>query len=81
MEMYVLYKNIFFSFCSFAIWNTMMGTSLLSMPWGITQSGFVLGILLIVGLGILTLYTAYRVLKAKDYLGTIHSLCRILVKC
>ncbi len=23
--------------CSFAIWNTMMGTSILSMPWGIKQ--------------------------------------------
>lgn len=23
--------------CSFAIWNTMMGTSILSIPWGIKQ--------------------------------------------
>lgn len=26
-----------FWFCSFAIWNTMMGTSILSIPWGIKQ--------------------------------------------
>ncbi|CAK8675908.1 neutral amino acid transporter 9-like [Clavelina lepadiformis] len=52
----------------FAIWNTMMGTSLLSMPWGLVQSGFTFGILLIVFMGLLTLYTAYRVLQSKDYL-------------
>ena len=28
----------------FAIWNTMMGTSMLSMAWGLQQSGFILGI-------------------------------------
>jgi sodium-coupled neutral amino acid transporter 9 len=28
----------------FAIWNTMMGTSMLSMAWGLQQSGFLLGL-------------------------------------
>ncbi|XP_077971830.1 neutral amino acid transporter 9-like isoform X2 [Styela clava] len=51
----------------FAIWNTMMGTSLLSMPWGIGQSGFILGILIIAFTGLLAFYTAYRVVKSKDY--------------
>lgn len=52
----------------FAIWNTMMGTSLLSMPWGIGQSGFIFGIIIIVLTGLLAFYTAFRVLKSKEYL-------------
>uniref|UniRef100_A0A672M0S7 Neutral amino acid transporter 9 n=1 Tax=Sinocyclocheilus grahami TaxID=75366 RepID=A0A672M0S7_SINGR len=48
----------------FAIWNTMMGTSILSMPWGIKQAGFTLGIIIIVLMGLLTLYCCYRVLKS-----------------
>ncbi|XP_059394858.1 neutral amino acid transporter 9-like [Carassius carassius] len=48
----------------FAIWNTMMGTSILSIPWGIKQAGFTLGIIIIVLMGLLTLYCCYRVLKS-----------------
>ena len=29
---YILFFN-----CSFSVWNTMMGTSLLSIPWAIEQ--------------------------------------------
>ncbi|XP_052464798.1 sodium-coupled neutral amino acid transporter 9 isoform X1 [Carassius gibelio] len=50
----------------FAIWNTMMGTSILSMPWGIKQAGFTLGIIIIVLMGLLTLYCCYRVLKSRE---------------
>merc|ERR1719239_1813091 len=32
----------------FAIWNTMMGTSLLSMPWALEQAGLVMGLLMMV---------------------------------
>ncbi|MBN3310858.1 S38A9 protein, partial [Amia calva] len=49
----------------FAIWNTMMGTSILSIPWGIKQAGFTFGILIIVSMGLLTLYCCYRVLKSR----------------
>lgn len=52
----------------FAIWNTMMGTSLLSMPWAIAQAGFLAGILLIIAIGGLCLYTAYRVLSSPRLL-------------
>uniref|UniRef100_A0A8D3CSY2 Neutral amino acid transporter 9 n=1 Tax=Scophthalmus maximus TaxID=52904 RepID=A0A8D3CSY2_SCOMX len=48
----------------FAIWNTMMGTSILSIPWGIKQAGFTLGILILVFLGLLMLYCCYIVLKS-----------------
>ncbi|KAG7267130.1 hypothetical protein CRUP_021780, partial [Coryphaenoides rupestris] len=48
----------------FAIWNTMMGTSILSIPWGIKQAGFTLGVLIVSTMGLLTLYCCYRVLKS-----------------
>ena len=47
----------------------MMGTSLLTMPWGIEQAGFVLGVFCIAFMGALTFYTAYRVVKSQDYIG------------
>ncbi|XP_029908406.1 neutral amino acid transporter 9 [Myripristis murdjan] len=48
----------------FAIWNTMMGTSILSIPWGIKQAGFTLGVLILIFMGLLMLYCCYRVLKS-----------------
>uniref|UniRef100_UPI00358FB59D neutral amino acid transporter 9-like isoform X1 n=1 Tax=Myxine glutinosa TaxID=7769 RepID=UPI00358FB59D len=55
----------------FVIWNTMMGTSLLSIPWGTMQSGFTMGIILIVVVGLIMLYSAYRVLQSpKDIAGS-----------
>ncbi|MGH0153162.1 UNVERIFIED_CONTAM: hypothetical protein FKN15_056159 [Acipenser sinensis] len=48
----------------FAIWNTMMGTSILSIPWGIKQAGFTFGVIIVILMGILTLYCCLRVLKS-----------------
>uniref|UniRef100_A0A3B4AEU2 Neutral amino acid transporter 9 n=1 Tax=Periophthalmus magnuspinnatus TaxID=409849 RepID=A0A3B4AEU2_9GOBI len=48
----------------FAIWNTMMGTSILSIPWGIKQAGFTMGILILIFTGLLLLYCCYIVLKS-----------------
>ncbi|RUS75848.1 hypothetical protein EGW08_016394 [Elysia chlorotica] len=54
----------------FSMWNTMMGTSLLSMPWAIKQAGYLNGIgLLIIMAGIMA-YTSYRVLTAGRSLAT-----------
>ncbi|XP_066298612.1 neutral amino acid transporter 9-like isoform X2 [Branchiostoma lanceolatum] len=50
----------------FSIWNTMMGTSLLSMPWALGQAGFVLGLVIMVVMAGLTLYTCYRVIKSVE---------------
>ncbi|XP_005998499.1 neutral amino acid transporter 9 [Latimeria chalumnae] len=50
----------------FTIWNTMMGTSILSMPWGIKQAGFTFGILITFLMGLLTLYCCYRVVKSRQ---------------
>ncbi|KAK7488484.1 hypothetical protein BaRGS_00020269 [Batillaria attramentaria] len=52
----------------FAFWNTMMGTSLLSMPWAIQQAGYVCGIVMLVVMAFIMGYTAYRVLKSVDFL-------------
>ncbi|CAL1532163.1 unnamed protein product [Lymnaea stagnalis] len=46
----------------FSMWNTMMGTSLLSMPWTIKQAGFINGIVLLVLMAGIMAYTSYRVL-------------------
>ena len=44
----------------------MMGTSLLSMPWAINQAGFVNGIVLLLAMAALMLYTSYRILKSVE---------------
>ncbi|KAK2818764.1 hypothetical protein Q5P01_024325 [Channa striata] len=49
----------------FAIWNTMMGTSILSIPWGIKQAGFTLGIFILIFIGLLMLYCCYIVLNSR----------------
>lgn len=53
----------------FAIWNTMMGTSLLSMPWALEQAGLAMGLAMMALVAGLCLYTAYRILQVY----TIHS--------
>ncbi|XP_060765711.1 neutral amino acid transporter 9 isoform X2 [Neoarius graeffei] len=55
----------------FAIWNTMMGTSILSIPWGIKQSGFTLGVIILILMGLLTLYCCYRILKSTKSIPSI----------
>ncbi|XP_040584897.1 sodium-coupled neutral amino acid transporter 9 isoform X1 [Mesocricetus auratus] len=54
----------------FMIWNTMMGTSILSIPWGIKQAGFTTGMCVIVLMGLLTLYCCYRVVKSRSMICT-----------
>lgn len=54
---------------SFSIWNTMVGTSLLSIPWAIQQAGFGLSLALIFLMVCLCLYTSYRVVKSVYYIG------------
>eukprot|EP00043_Microstomoeca_roanoka_P000918 m.29949 g.29949 ORF g.29949 m.29949 type:complete len:526 (+) comp10564_c0_seq1:138-1715(+) len=47
-----------------SLWNTMMGTSVLTMPWAISQAGFLTGIICIVIMCGLALYTCQIVLSA-----------------
>ncbi|KAM7148577.1 neutral amino acid transporter 9 isoform 4-T7 [Molossus nigricans] len=55
----------------FMIWNTIMGTSILSIPWGIKQAGFTTGICVIVLMGLLTLYCCYRVVKSRTMISSV----------
>ncbi|KAI6176231.1 hypothetical protein M3Y97_00776200 [Aphelenchoides bicaudatus] len=51
----------------FSIWNTMMGTSLLAMPWALQQAGLGLGAFLVLFMGFVACYTAYRIIESpKD---------------
>ncbi|CAD5111828.1 DgyrCDS1097 [Dimorphilus gyrociliatus] len=52
----------------FSIWNTMVGTSLLSIPWAMQQAGFGLSLGLIFLMVCLCLYTSYRVVKSVYYI-------------
>ena len=53
-------KNSFYF--SMAIWNTMMGTSLLAVPWAIGSSGFATGISIIFFMTCIAYYTAYIII-------------------
>lgn len=57
-----------FSF-RFSIWNTILGSSLLTMPWGIGMAGFFPGIILNLLMSGLCLYTAYRLIVVHAYHG------------
>jgi solute carrier family 38 (sodium-coupled neutral amino acid transporter), member 9 len=46
----------------FSIWNTMMGSSLLALPWGFSQSGFATGLLMVFLLGVMSCYTCLLIL-------------------
>jgi len=69
----------------FAVWNTMMGTSLLSMPWAIEQAGLIAGPLLIVAMASVCFYTAFCILKVygiyseKENLPDLPDLCLFLL--
>lgn len=47
----------------FALWNTMMGTALLSMPWAIKKAGFANGVMLLILIAFLMFYSAYRIMS------------------
>lgn len=53
----------------FSIWNTILGSSLLTMPWGVAMAGLIPGIGLMLAMGALCLYTAYRLLQVHKYQG------------
>ena len=54
---------------SLAIWNTMMGTSLLSVPWAIKQSGLVASVIIGLGMALVAMYTALLVIKIHAKYG------------
>ncbi|XP_067951828.1 neutral amino acid transporter 9-like isoform X2 [Watersipora subatra] len=50
----------------FSIWNTMVGSTLLTLPWAVAQAGFVLAIVLLALMAALNLYTSYRIIKSAE---------------
>lgn len=47
----------------------MLGSSMLTMPWGILMAGLIPGLGMILAMSGLCLYTAYRLLKVHKYHG------------
>ncbi|KAI4455181.1 amino acid transporter [Holotrichia oblita] len=67
---------------SFAIWNTIMGSSLLAMAWGFEKSGLIPGIFLHAFIAGICLYTAQTILRISDSQGScgdVPELCKILL--
>ncbi|KAF7262577.1 hypothetical protein EG68_00168 [Paragonimus skrjabini miyazakii] len=58
----------------FSIWNTMMGTSILAMPWALSQAGFSFGIVLILFVAGIACYTAYLAVQSTEDLRFIRNL-------
>lgn len=54
---------------SFSVWNTILGSSMLTMPWGIYMAGFVPAIFLILAMSGICLFTAYKLLQVHKYHG------------
>lgn len=61
-----------------------MGTSLLAIPWGMARAGLGGGLLLVLGMGALCLYTTWRLLSVHRLHGSgvdaeVPDLCRKLL--
>ncbi|KAF2901699.1 hypothetical protein ILUMI_04489 [Ignelater luminosus] len=69
----------------FAIWNTIMGSSLLAMPWGMEKAGLFPGVFLNILVAGICLYTCYLLLRVNEDHGLIgqnnevSDLCRMLL--
>eukprot|EP00727_Mastigamoeba_balamuthi_P012800 m51a1_g8142 hypothetical protein (424) ;mRNA; f:28375-30128 len=48
----------------FSIWNTMIGASLLTFPWGFTNAGLAGGVAVILCMGAVTWYTTFLVMRS-----------------
>ncbi|XP_021950182.1 sodium-coupled neutral amino acid transporter 9 homolog isoform X1 [Folsomia candida] len=50
----------------FTVWNTMTGTSMLSMPWAMERAGLIPAVVLLIGMAAISFYTAYRILEVFE---------------
>ena len=57
-----------------------MGSSLLTMPWGMENAGLLMGIITIVVMGGLCLYTTHKILQVQMQHGKLNSSLPILMK-
>ncbi|XP_052751073.1 sodium-coupled neutral amino acid transporter 9 homolog isoform X2 [Galleria mellonella] len=67
----------------FSVWNTIMGSSLLTMAWGVERAGLPVALVLVAFMAALCLYTAYVLLRVNCHHGTatceVPALCRVLL--
>ncbi|XP_072944870.1 sodium-coupled neutral amino acid transporter 9 homolog isoform X2 [Epargyreus clarus] len=67
----------------FSVWNTIMGSSLLAMAWGVERAGLAAALLLLALMAALCLYTAHLLLRVNHYHGgegcEVPALCRALL--
>ncbi|CAH2242524.1 jg3839 [Pararge aegeria aegeria] len=67
----------------FSIWNTIMGSSLLTMAWGVERAGLPAALFLLGFMAALCLYTAYILLRVNYHHGSetceVPALCRLLL--
>lgn len=47
----------------FSVWNTMMGSGLLALPWGFSEAGIAGGFAIVAAVGLLSWYTCFLVIK------------------
>ncbi|XP_068617940.1 sodium-coupled neutral amino acid transporter 9 homolog isoform X2 [Battus philenor] len=67
----------------FSVWNTIMGSSLLTMAWGVERAGLTTALVLVAGMAALCLYTAHLLLRVNRHHGSaaceVPALCRVLL--
>lgn len=67
----------------FSVWNTIMGSSLLTMAWGVERAGLPAALVLVAFMAALCLYTAYVLLRVNKHHGSdsceVPALCRTLL--
>ena len=56
--------KLHYFFFSMSIWNTMMGTSLLAVPWAIEAAGLFTGIAIVVVMTMIAYYTSLVVIQS-----------------
>ncbi|CAG9130781.1 unnamed protein product [Plutella xylostella] len=54
----------------FSLWNTTMGSSLLTMAWGVERAGLAAALALLAGMGAACLFTAHTLLRVNKHHGT-----------
>nr|XP_032519289.1 sodium-coupled neutral amino acid transporter 9 homolog isoform X2 [Danaus plexippus plexippus] len=63
----------------FSIWSTIMGSSLLTMAWGVERAGLPAALLLLTVMAGLCLYTAYILIRVNAHHGS--STCEVPALC
>ena len=60
----------------FSIWNTMMGSSLMAMPWGFHHAGLIGGLTMSLLVGFISWYTCWLILKLSSTHRDLFELCQ-----